>query len=87
MIVYAIKSAVILSLLYWVFFALLSKETFHRFNRIVLLTIMLVSIVLPMTPHTIDVSVLPQSIALLFPQENHPAGRHPLQAETFPRCG
>ena len=70
MIVYAIKSAVILSLLYWVFFALLSKETFHRFNRIVLLTIMLVSIVLPMTPHTIDVSVLPQSIALLFPQEN-----------------
>ena len=70
MIVYAIKSAVILSLLYWVFFALLSKETFHRFNRIVLLTIMLVSIVLPMTPHTIDVSVLPQSIAQLFPQEN-----------------
>ena len=69
MIVYAIKSAVILSLLYWVFFALLSKETFHRFNRIVLLSIMLVSMVLPIMPHAIDVSVLPQSIAQLYAQE------------------
>lgn len=69
MIVYAIKSAVILSLLYWVFFALLSKETFHRFNRIVLLSIMLVSMVLPIMPHAIDVSVLPQSIAQLFAHE------------------
>ena len=69
MIVYAIKSAVILSLLYWVFFALLSKETFHRFNRIVLLSIMSVSMVLPIIPHAIDVSILPQNIARLFAQE------------------
>jgi TonB family protein len=47
MIIYLIKSALLLALLYGGFALLLSKETFHRFNRIALLTTMIASLVLP----------------------------------------
>ena len=47
MIIYIIKSALLLALLYGGFALLLSKETFHRFNRIALLTTMIASLVLP----------------------------------------
>ena len=36
MLVFILKSAITLALLYSCFFILLSKETFHRFNRAVL---------------------------------------------------
>ena len=44
---FIIKSAILLMLLYSCFFIFLSKETFHRFNRIMLLGIMLASVVIP----------------------------------------
>ena len=44
---YALKSALLLTLLYGGFSALLSRETFHRFNRIMLLGIVLLSLGLP----------------------------------------
>ena len=47
MIYYALKSAVLLALLYGGFASLLSRETFHRFNRVVLLGIVLLSLLLP----------------------------------------
>ncbi len=48
MLVFIIKSAITLALLYSCFFVLLSKETFHRFNRIMLIGIMIAAFVVPM---------------------------------------
>lgn len=57
MLYFAIKSSVVLALFYWAFFALLSKETFHRFNRITLLFILFVSLVLPIVPHSFELPI------------------------------
>ena len=48
MVLFIIKSAITLALLYSCFFVLLSKETFHRFNRIMLIGIMIAAFVVPM---------------------------------------
>ena len=45
MMYYALKSALVLTLLYDGFSALLSRETFHRFNRMMLLSIVVLSMV------------------------------------------
>lgn len=47
MIVFVIKSAITLALLYSCFFLLLSRETFHRFNRVILIMMMVTSLVVP----------------------------------------
>lgn len=47
MIIFAIKSAITLAVLYSCFFLLLSRETFHRFNRVMLLSMMIASLVVP----------------------------------------
>jgi len=44
---FLIKSALLLAILYGGFALLLSKETFHRFNRLALLSVMVMSLVLP----------------------------------------
>lgn len=55
---YAIKSSIVLALLYLPYTLLLRKETFHAFNRIMLLTIIITSLVTP----CVDVSdLLPSS--------------------------
>lgn len=59
MIYYALKSALLLTLLYGGFSALLSRETFHRFNRIMLLGIVVLSLVLPAVHITISNNPLP----------------------------
>lgn len=48
MILFILKSAITLALLYSCFFVLLSKETFHRFNRIMLIGIMIAAFIVPM---------------------------------------
>ena len=48
MMLYVIKAAITLALLYSCFFIFLGKETFHRFNRCMLVGIMLISLVMPM---------------------------------------
>ena len=48
MLVFILKSAITLALLYSCFFILLSKETFHRLNRVMLLGIMVAAFVVPM---------------------------------------
>ena len=45
--IYILKSAVCLSLFYLFYRLLLSKETFHRFNRIALLGILFLSLLIP----------------------------------------
>lgn len=47
MIVFALKSAITLALLYSCFFLFLSKETFHHFNRVMLIIMMVASLVVP----------------------------------------
>ena len=47
MIIFAIKSAITLAVLYSCFFLLLSRETFHRFNRWMLIGMMVASLVVP----------------------------------------
>ena len=51
---FIIKSAITLALLYSCFFFFLSKETFHRFNRIMLVSIMFVSLITPLFHLTTD---------------------------------
>ena len=51
---FIIKSALLLTLLYGCFALLLSRETFHRFNRIALLSTLIVSLVLPAVKLTIQ---------------------------------
>ena len=51
---FIIKSAITLALLYSCFFLFLSKETFHRFNRIMLVSIMFVSLITPLFHITTD---------------------------------
>ncbi len=45
---YILKSAVILALLYSLFYFFLKKETFHRFNRVCLIFTLVASLVLPL---------------------------------------
>lgn len=45
--IFIFKSAITLALLYCCFFAFLSKETFHRFNRVALLGIVIASLLVP----------------------------------------
>ena len=54
MLAYILKSAITLALLYCLFFAFLSRETFHRFNRVCLLLIMILSLVLPLVHMTVS---------------------------------
>ena len=50
--IYVLKSAITLALLYSCFFFFLSKETFHRFNRCMLVGIMLTSLIVPLLHFT-----------------------------------
>lgn len=52
MMIYALKSVVVLTLLYICFYLLLRRETFHRFNRVILISILLVSVAVPLIPLT-----------------------------------
>jgi len=45
---YSIKSAIVLTLLYLPYMLMLRRESFFRFNRIILLSILLLSLVLPL---------------------------------------
>ncbi len=54
MMLYIIKSCLLLAVLYGSFALLLSRETFHRFNRIALLLVLVASMVLPFIQITIQ---------------------------------
>jgi hypothetical protein len=48
MIVYTLKVALCLIVFYLLFKLFLSKETFHRFNRVMLLSVIFLSLVIPL---------------------------------------
>ena len=54
MMLYLLKSALLLSLLYGAFALLLSRETFHRLNRLALLCVLIASVALPAIQITLD---------------------------------
>ena len=54
MLLYLLKSALLLALLYGCFALLLSRETFHRFNRVALLCVLVASLLLPLVQLTLD---------------------------------
>ena len=69
---YTLKSAFCLTLFYPAYRLMLSKETFHRFNRIALLVLLALSALLPLVSSTLPTNsitmTLPQAIPTLQPQ-------------------
>ena len=64
--IHILKSSVCLALFYLCYRILLSKETFHQFNRMALLSIMVLSFLLPFIEVTLPkVSEIPQPFLLL----------------------
>ena len=56
MLAYAIKSAIFLSIMYIPYMLMLRKESFFHFNRVLLISIMLLSLVLPLCDfHTLSI--------------------------------
>ena len=66
MLIYAIKSIILLSIMYIPFLLMLRNESFFRFNRVVLLVIVVLSLVLPLC----DVHVLSLNLFTAEAQEN-----------------
>ncbi|MGL5547647.1 MAG: hypothetical protein ACRDCS_11730, partial [Tannerellaceae bacterium] len=53
-VIYSLKVSVCLTLFYLFFEVLLSKETFHRTNRIVLLSLISLAFIVPIIPAPFD---------------------------------
>ncbi|MBO7266366.1 MAG: TonB family protein [Bacteroidaceae bacterium] len=69
---YTLKSAFCLTLFYPAYRLMLSKETFHRFNRIALLVLLALSALLPLVSSTLPTNsvtmTMPQALPTLQPQ-------------------
>ena len=67
--VYILKSSLCLALFYLFYRLLLSKETFHRFNRIALLGVMLISCLLPLVKVTVDRATVVNTSVMLVEED------------------
>lgn len=67
--VYILKSSLCLALFYLFYRLLLSKETFHRFNRIALLGVMLISCLLPLIRVTVDQATVVNTSVMLMEED------------------
>ena len=67
--VYILKSSLCLALFYLFYRLLLSKETFHRFNRIALLGVMLISCLLPLVRITVDRATVVNTSVMLMEED------------------
>lgn len=56
-VIYELKAAVLLAVFYMFYRLLLSRDTFHRFNRVILLVISLLSLILPLCEITVHRTV------------------------------
>ena len=71
--IYQGKAAIALAVFYMFYRLLLSKETFHRFNRIVLLGTAVLSFVLPLCVITFkEVVVVPDGLTCKVPCLSYP---------------
>ena len=97
MLTYLLKSTILLALLYGSFALLLSRETFHRFNRLALLSVLVASLVLPSVQLSLNMPAFlnsllaadsPATIAIgegtaTIAGEGSPASEHPVSALTW----
>ena len=97
MLTYLLKSTILLALLYGSFALLLSRETFHRFNRLALLSVLVASLVLPAVQLSLNMPAFlnslltadsPATIAIgegtaTIAGEGSPASEHPVSALTW----
>ena len=67
--VYILKSSLCLALFYLFYRLLLSKETFHRFNRIALLGVMLISCLPPLVRVTVDRATVVNTSVMLVEED------------------
>lgn len=67
--VYILKSSLCLALFYLFYRLLISKETFHRFNRIALLGVMLISCLLPLIRVTVDQATVVNTSVMLVEED------------------
>ena len=81
MMYYALKSALVLTILYGGFSALLSHETFHRFNRVLLLGIVVLSMMLPAV-HITTENPAPIVLEQYWVENTMPAVENPTIEET-----
>lgn len=58
LLIYQIKMGLCLIALYLLWKLLFSRETFHRFNRVALLTVMVLALVLPLIRLSLDTPAL-----------------------------
>ena len=79
--IYAIKSALCLALLYLPYTLLMRRETFHAFNRVLLLSIVVLSLVLPLFK---PFSLLPQAEIISYPIESLEEAINSLSIEASP---
>ena len=79
--IYAIKSALCLALLYLPYTLLMRRDTFHAFNRVLLLCIVVLSLVLPLFK---PLSFLPQGEMISHPIESLEEAINPLPIEASP---
>ena len=97
MLTYLLKSTILLALLYGSFALLLSRETFHRFNRLALLSVLVASLVLPAVQLSLNMPAFlnsllaadsPATITIgegtaTIAGEGSPASEHPVPALTW----
>ncbi len=97
MLTYLLKSTILLALLYGSFALLLSRETFHRFNRLALLSVLVASLVLPAVQLSLNMPAFlnslltadsPATIAIgegtaTIAGESSPASENPVSALTW----
>ena len=97
MLTYLLKSTILLALLYGSFALLLSRETFHRFNRLALLSVLVASLVLPAVQLSLNMPAFlnslltadsPATITIgegtaTIASEGSPASEHPVSALTW----
>ena len=76
--IYAIKSAICLALLYLPYTLLMRRDTFHAFNRVLLLSIVVLSLVLPLFK---PLSFLPQGEMISQPIKSLEDAINPLSIE------
>ena len=76
--IYAIKSAICLALLYLPYTLLMRRDTFHAFNRVLLLSIVVLSLVMPLFK---PLSFLPQGEMISQPIKSLEEAINPLSIE------
>ena len=78
--VYILKSSVCLTIFYLFYKLLLSRDTFHRFNRIALLSLIMLSVIIPFCEITLE-----KATAIQRPSDSYGPTSRPVQLDANDR--